>query len=319
MSVALESYPEVQYFKGKERTVEVFPVNGYKVVTQGRFIRTARLKDEYETDISEPAAVIGRLRGSSCPADIFTFWDRVPNERTLPYLCETQTQALLPVVSYQLWWNNLDRRIRKIVRRSTKMGVEVRIVELNEDLVQGVKTIFDETPIKRNKPFWHYNRSLESIRGGLKQDLAISEFLCAFYGGEMIGFIKMIYRDKFADPVLFISKMKDFDKYPNNLLVAKAVERCAEKRVPFIHYSDWRLGTHGDFLRRNGFEKFEVKRYYVPLTIKGKVALWFGLHKNLWKALSEKARIPILKLRGRVLEVSSGLAGKKPVESPSDL
>jgi hypothetical protein len=287
---------EVNYVEGEERPVEVFLVDGHEVIRQGTLIKIARLKDEYAADIGDADALVKTLR-ESLDADIFTFWDRVPTDRRLPYLCEAQTQALLPVTTYEAWWENLDRRIRKLIRRSAKLGVEVRIVDFNEELVAAIKSIFDETPIRRGKPFWHYNRSLDILQRALAHELANSEFLGAFDGTELIGFMKLIYRDKFADPVLFLSKLEHLDKYPNNVLLAKAVERCAEKRLPFIHYSDWRLGSHGDFLRRNGFIKCDVNRYYVPLTVVGKLALQLRLHKRIWDVLPEQAKIRILKLR----------------------
>lgn len=313
----MSSYKEALYSKGEKHTTDVFVVCGQRIIVEGRLIRMAHLKDEYETEICDPESFIKEVHNSGCRADIFTFWDRVPTHTSHPYLCQKQTQALLPVDSYELWWKSLDRRIRKIVRRSIKLGVEVRVVGLDDELLRGIKKIFDETPIKRNRPFWHYNRSIEDLRAALEQDLQTSEFIVAFYRGECIGFIKMIYRDKFADPVLFISKMEHLDKCPNNLLIARAVERCEAKNLPFIHYSDWRLGTHGDFLRRNGFKKFDVNRYYVPLTMRGKILLCLGAHKRVWDRLPEKVKIAILGARGRWYRLVFWLTGKNGEPEPS--
>jgi hypothetical protein len=315
----METYQELRYVAGRSRTTDVYAISGKKIIIEGTFIKTARLKDEYESDVSEPDVLIQALVDFKCRADIFTFWDRVPTGTKHPYFCEPQIQALLPVESYELWWRSLDRRVRKIVRRSVKRGVHVRIAKLDDNLLRGIKEIYDESPIKRNKPFWHYNKSIDELRIRLGQDSDISEFIVAFYGGEVIGFIKMIYRDKFADPVLFIAKMLHSRKYPSNLLIAKAVERCAEKGLPFIHYSDWRIGTHGDFLRRNGFRKFRVNRYYVPLTGKGKLALQLGIHKSIRSRIPEWARIRLQKVRGTFYRLHFRLIGKKLDEIESEV
>ena len=315
---------EFVYRKDKKVPIKVFTACSHKVVVEGTLVKIARLKDEYETEISDPGTLIRELARCGCKPDVFTFWDRVPaNTEPLTYPHDKEIQALLPVHTYEQWWNELDRGVRKIVRRSSKKGVTIRTPELDDDLLIGLKRIFDETPLKRNKHFWYYDRSIEDLREALGQDRSKdSEFLVAYYGEEVIGFMKLIYRDKFADPVVFISKMEHFDKYPNNLLLAKAVERCAEKNLPFLHYSDWRLGSHGDFLRRNGFRKFAVNRYYVPLTIRGKIAVRFGMYQPLWSRVPESTRIRILKLRGLtyrlIFRFAEQLLGKKFFSAQND-
>ena len=49
----------------------------------------------------------------------------------------------------------------------------------------------------------------------------------------------------------------------------------------------WFISTGSDdslaeFKRRCGFEKTRVPRYFVPLTLKGRLALKFGVHRG-WK------------------------------------
>ena len=50
----------------------------------------------------------------------------------------------------------------------------------------------------------------------------------------MIGFIFLICADRFAALGQIISKIAQRDKAPNNALIAKAVERCAEKGIPYL-------------------------------------------------------------------------------------
>ncbi len=297
----MSSNIESHYVKGTCRPVAVYYVCGNKLIVEGRVVRIARLKDEYEADISDPEAITTGLRACGCEADLLTFWDRVPCSTRYPYLCQRETHALLPVQTYDHWWNEqIDRQMRKLVRRASKLGVEARVEEWNPELLRAIKNIFDQTPVKRNKPFWHYNRPLDQLRAELEQDLLNTEFIVARFCGEAIGFVKMIYRDKFADPVLFLSMPMHYDKLPNNLLMAKAVERCAAKGLPFIHYSAWRLGQHGDFLRRNAFEKFPVNRYFVPLNARGKIILLVGGHRHLWDLVPESLKMGLLRVRGSV-------------------
>src|SRR4029077_11425504 len=85
-----------------------------------------------------------------------------------------------------------------------------------------------------------------------------------------------------------ISKIARRDLAPNNALLAKAVERCAEKEIPYLTYAYWLDNGRGEFKRSNGFQRFDLPRYIIPLTQRGKLALRFGLHKNLRDALPQK-------------------------------
>jgi hypothetical protein len=81
-------------------------------------------------------------------------------------------------------------------------------------------------------------------------------------------------------------------------MIAKAVEVCAQRKIPYIAYTLWRRGEHGQFQESNGFEKIPVPEYFVPLTLKGELALRLGLHKGIRGLIPEKVMIWLLALRG---------------------
>ena len=68
---------------------------------------------------------------------------------------------------------------------------------------------------------------------------------------------------------------RHFDKRPNNALIAKAVEICAtEGKSHFIYGSYVYYDPNSsltEFKRRNGFEPVALPRYFIPLTLKGKL------------------------------------------------
>ena len=71
-----------------------------------------------------------------------------------------------------------------------------------------------------------------------------------------------------------------------NALIAKAVEVCQDKGVEYLVYSKFTFGNKKtsqltEFKRRNGFEQMDFVRYYVPLTLKGKLAVKLKLHRGL--------------------------------------
>ena len=82
--------------------------------------------------------------------------------------------------------------------------------------------------------------------------------------------------------------MKHFDKAVNNALIAKAVEICADRGLAWLMYG--RIGNHPSldaFKQNNGFTKFSLLRYYVPVTRNGQLALRLGLHRNLKDVLPD--------------------------------
>ncbi len=73
------------------------------------------LEDEWYEDVDDPARVVDLLRDhSEITPDIFTFWQRLPDiEPKYPFYQEWEDIAVLPVKSYDHWWNNqIKSRVR---------------------------------------------------------------------------------------------------------------------------------------------------------------------------------------------------------------
>ena len=169
--------------------------------------------------------------------------------------------------------------------------------DLNDDFVEGVVGIYNQSPVRRGKPFWHYGKDFATVKGELLRDLADSVFVAARYENELIGFIKFLVADRYAMVVLILDKMLHRDKAPMNGMIAKVVEICAEREIPYFTYTVWRRGDHGKFQESNGFERFPVPEYYVPLTVGGTLALQLGLHKGIKGAIPEPLMIRLLAWR----------------------
>ena len=74
---------------------------------------------------------------------------------------------------------------------------------------------------------------------------------------------------------------------------------CAERKTSFLLYSNFAYGKRdhdslSDFKERNGFQRVDLPRYYVPLSPVGNIALKLGLHKKISERIPEGI---ILKLR----------------------
>jgi hypothetical protein len=125
------------------------------------------------------------------------------------------------------------------------------------------------------------------------------EIFGAYLGEELVGFIMLANAGKYALLGQIISKIAYRDVAPTNALLAKAVEHCAEKGFPYLVYAYWLDDTLGDFKRSNGFGKVDLPRYFVPLTLKGKLALKLGLHRGWKEAVPKQLRKPLKKVRRR--------------------
>ena len=108
-----------------------------------------------------------------------------------------------------------------------------------------------------------------------------------------------------------LSMEAHYDKRPMNALLAKAVEVCSERGMSWLVYGKYVYGnkqqsTIGEFKRRNGFRQVNYRRYFVPLTWRGRVAMRLRLHRGLLGLLPERAIQVLLAGRARALAWRSG-------------
>jgi hypothetical protein len=278
-------------------------INGKRIMIEGKALRVAKLdpwfQQEWFEDIENPEMLIDALQKSrDCP-DILTFWQRLPDtEPRYPYQMERDSIAALPIKSYALWWEKqIERKARNKVRKAQKNGVIVKAATFDDRFVQGMTMIFNETPIRQGRRYLHYGKDFETVKREFSRFLFREEIFGAYVGEELVGFIMLADAGKYASLGQIVSKIAHRDLAPNNALLAKAVERCAEKGVPYLVYALWLEDSLGDFKRSNGFKKFDLPRYFVPLTSKGKLALKLGLHRGWKAALPNRLKRPLKKLR----------------------
>ncbi len=94
------------------------------------------------------------------------------------------------------------------------------------------------------------------------------------------------------------------DKAPTNAMVVQAVRSCADRGVTRLVYANFAYGKKSrsslsDFKERNGFQRVDVPRYYVPLTPWGAVAFRLGLHRRLSEQMPESVAAKLRELRSR--------------------
>jgi hypothetical protein len=276
--------------RGQAFSLHSAQIDGLTVFGAGRWLKVAAVRDEelVEGDtVGDPEAFLSRLRSSGLKADLFTFAQRLPDTKPRhAYHIEWENAAALPIISYEHWWKEqTEYSIRKGVNKAKKLGVVVRVAEFNTALVEAICRIYNETPVRQGKAFWHYQKDFQSVEHALATYLDRSTFIGAYCEDELIGFIKMTRVNSASVITQILSAKRHFDKRPNNALIAKAVELCeADRRSHFVYGSFVYYDPDSsltEFKRRNGFESIPLPRYYVPLTVKGKLALKLGLHREL--------------------------------------
>ena len=275
--------------KGKWYKVSGLDVNGYTIIARGTWLRVAFLNAEewLTTELDNPEVCLERLRKPSAHglrADIFTFAQKLP--ATLPkysYPMEWESVAAVHVTSFKDWWEKLPQEGRKNVRRSQKRGVVVKVKQLDEDLVRDIVEVNDDSPLRQRRPYAHYGKTSDEVRKDQSTFRDRCDFICAYLGTELIGFLKLVYRREIASILQFLPKASRYDVRPANALIAKAVELCEAKALSYLTYGKYHYGNQGatslnEFKTRNGFEELFLPRYYIPLTLKGRIGMTLNLH-----------------------------------------
>lgn len=276
--------------KGEVLSVPSVEIHGRTLITTGKWLRVAAVRDEdlVEGDnIADAESFISRLRESGLKADLFTFAQRLPDVTPKhSYHIEWEDAAALPIKSCAHWWQvQTEYSIRKGVNRAKKLGVTVTVADFNDQLVEAICHIYNETPVRQGKAFWHYGKDCQAIRRALATYLDRSLFIGAYHDGELIGFMKTTFVNGTATMTQILSAKRHLDKRPNNALIAKAVEICDSQRMSHLIYGSFVYydpdSTLTEFKRRSGFEGVPLPRYYVPLTVKGRIALKLGLQRGV--------------------------------------
>jgi hypothetical protein len=278
-------------------------IAGTRLAVQGPFLKIARLRDEWHEDVARPEELVHALAAESKGVDLFTFWQRFPDTKPQhPYYRESDYLAVLPVRTYEYWLKHqLNNKTRNVLAKGRKKSLLVRRVAFDDDFVRGMAAIFNETPVRQGRRFWHYGKSAEVIKSEFSRYLFREEVFGAYVGDEMIGFMFIVNAGKFAMLGQILSMVKHRDKAPNNALIAKAVEHCAERNIPALIYAMWpREGSLRDFKKHNGFKCIELPRYYIPLSAKGRLALRLKLHREPAALLPESTVQSLDRWRSRL-------------------
>lgn len=264
--------------------------DGRTIVCDGTWLRIARIFDEVwldEPPITAPLALIECVRASQLGADLFTFAQMPPNATPRhAYHLDFDSLAVADTRDFARWWDALPQESRKNVRKSQKRGVTVAPVEFSDALVTGIKRLYDETPIRQGRRFIHHGKDFSVVKQENATYVGRSQFIGAYLGAELIGFLKMVYSGGSARIMQILASDAHHDKHVTNALLAAAVELCAKRPAARLIYGQYVYGNKRgssvtEFKRRNNFHEEMIPRYYVPFTTKGRIAIAARVHRGL--------------------------------------
>lgn len=274
--------------KDKLAYFDAIEIDDLKLVVRGKYIKKAELRAEWDQDVDDPMMVTGALKRSGIRVDLLSFIQRLPESRPkFNYTMEWDSIAAVPISTHEQWMKyQIPDQVRNKIKKAKKTGVEIRLMEFDDELVQSISGIYNDTPIRQGHLIAHYNMPLAMVRQLNGTYLERCDFFGAFYKEEMIGYLKIVYSDKYARVMGIMGKTSHQDKAPMNLLISRAIEICASKNVPYLVYARYDYGKLGSdslkhFKKSNGFENILIPRYYIPLNGLGKVALKLRLHKGV--------------------------------------
>jgi len=289
------------------------------VVVDGGIMKIASLYDEdwIEHELQSPHAWVDAIRAnrSTLNADILRFSQKVPDAAPrFKFPMELRSIAVAEVGNFKKWWESLPQESRKNVRRSAKRGVTIEVKRFDDEVIAGIASIQNETPIRQGRRYPHFGKSLDEVSRDHGSFLDRCDFICAYCEGEIIGFLKLVYRGNVAALLQLNSKVAHYDKRPANALLAKAVELCEARGATHMTYGLFNYGSKGhsplrEFKERNGFYEMLLPNYYVPLTAWGQVCVRLKLYRGIREFLPQKMVTSALNLRTKWYSSRTSKAG----------
>lgn len=286
---------------------QVITIRGTEIIVNGRLLRIAEPHGDRYRFVDDPMSVISGLRGCGARVDLFTFSQRLPQAPPQwPYAVEWDNLAVLHVSTFDYWWTKqLDNKTRNMVRRAEKKGLLVREVPFDDELVKGIREIYNECAYRQRRRFPHYGKDVETVRREEATFLDSSIFIGAYVEEALVGFVKLVPDQTCTQAGLMniISMVKHRDKAPQNALIAHAVRACAERGIQYLVYSKFDYGKRRndslrDFKKNNGFQRVDTPRYFVPLTPMGRAAFQLRLHHGVRELVPEVVADRLRDLRG---------------------
>jgi hypothetical protein len=285
---------------------KIIKVGDREIRISGRALRIAQLEGDGYEFLSDPKPLIEQLRKCGERIDLFTFMQKIGEpDPKYRYPMEWDNFAAVPVTTYDQWWSGqITPEARNRARQAGKRGVVIREVPFDDTLVKGIWELYNESPVRQGRRFTHFGKDIETVRREEATFLDSSFFIGAFLGEKMIGFVKLTADETRSQANLMniLSTIEHREKAPTNALIAQSVKACAERGIGFLVYQSFTYGKKQwdgimRFKQVNGFKRYDLPRYYVPLTLFGRAAFRLKFHHRFVDRLPEPVVAKVRQLR----------------------
>lgn len=277
----------------------------YTFQVSGRFLKIGNLDGDQFTFPYNPEELLSQAP----PMDLFWFIRHPARDTNYPYPYEMDNLAVVPVTTYNDWWSRtVDAKTRNLVRKAEKKGVAVRETYLSDSLLRGLVGICNETPIRQGRRFPHYGKDIfwaEPYFGTFPER---SVYIEARRENRVIGLLKMVMDEEreYACILQLLCYESERSNSPNNALISEAVAACARRGIKLLAYCNFNYGNKTDgltlFKASCGFQRVDVRKYFICRTDKGKWAYRLGLHRKLTDRLPESVLGPLRSVRTKLLK-----------------
>jgi len=266
------------------------------VVHRWGLLKEGRLIDEYLAK-DHPAMRLGLI---SDPVDVVSFPERAFSDGSSRYSFPSRTEVLglLRLTTCEDWFCALRKKQRYTLRRAKKLGVEARLSMGDEEDVQAAYSLYHETDRRQDMKFVpYYSYSASALRSMLaKSDSCI--MLGAYLNKKLVGFMKLRIGELGA---IVETMLVTIHRIPGvgNVLIESAVKELCAKDIRFLIYGHMGyMSGLDDFKIHNGFKSVPDRRYYVPMTHKGRVCINMGLCSEPWELMPRQLWNWAYSLRG---------------------
>ena len=200
--------------RGRMQPVQAFYLDDVAIIAKGKFVTLASIFDEYwlrADTLPDPHHVLQQLRSVSQKPDLFTFAQRVPDTKPrFDFDLEWDNVAAIPVSSYDIWFREqISSASRRNIRTSEKKGITVKASKFDGDYIRGIMSIFNESPIRAGRKYWHYGKDFSTVEAENGTYHERSTFLGAYFKGEMIGYMKIVWDTRSAAIMQILNRADD--------------------------------------------------------------------------------------------------------------
>ena len=101
----------------------------------------------------------------------------------------------------------------------------------DDRFVEGMTSIFNETPIRQGRRYLHYGKDFETVKRQFSRFLFREEIFGAYMGEELVGFIMVGDAGKYACLGQIISKIAYRDLAPNNAAFGQSSGTLCGERI----------------------------------------------------------------------------------------